>query len=347
MPGRMISVVGCHAEGEVGDVIVGGVLPPPGATMFEKRLAMERDHDHIRKLLIREPRGSIARHVNLVLPPTRSDCDAGVIIMEPTEYVPMSGSNTIATVTVLLETGMLPMSEPETVVRLDMPGGLVIARARCEGGKCVSVRFENVPAFAHQLDARLQVDGLGELTVDVAYGGMYYAIVDTEQLGLPVRPENARAFVDLADRIRIAAQAQLEIVHPDNPGIRDVTMVQFAEAYRGPDAPTPNTCVLACGRSDRSPTGTGTSARMAVLHARGRLAVGDRLIHGSIIGTEFRGRILRETTTESGHPAIVPEIEGRAWITGYHHYVLDGADPFPVGYAVPDTFGGTALEASS
>src|SRR6185503_6882526 len=134
MPGRMISVVGCHAEGEVGDVIVGGVLPPPGATMFEKRLAMERDHDHIRKLLIREPRGSIARHVNLVLPPTRSDCDAGVIIMEPTEYPPMSGSNTIATVTVLLETGMLPMSEPETVVRLDMPGGLVIARARCEGG---------------------------------------------------------------------------------------------------------------------------------------------------------------------------------------------------------------------
>lgn len=346
MPARMISVVGCHAEGEVGDVIVGGVLPPAGATMFEKRMAMERDHDGVRQLLLREPRGSIARHVNLVLPPTRGDCDAGVIVMEPTEYPPMSGSNTIATTTVLLETGMLPMREPETTVRLDMPGGLVVAHARCEAGKCVSVRLENVASFAHKLDARLEVDGLGTISVDIAYGGMYYAIVDLHELGLTVAPEHARTFVDIADRIRTAAQAQLEIVHPDNPEIRDVTMVQFAEPYRGSETATPNTCVMAAGRSDRSPTGTGTSARMAVLHARGQMAVGDRLIHSSIIGTEFTGRILGETTTESGQPAIVPEIEGRAWITGFHHYLLDRADPFPVGYAVPDTFGGTALEAS-
>jgi trans-L-3-hydroxyproline dehydratase len=339
---RMISVVGAHAAGEVGDVIVGGVLPPQGATMFEKKLTMEREHDHVRKLLLREPRGSIARHVNLVLPSTRPDCDAGVIIMEPTEYPPMSGSNTIASVTVMLETGMIAMREPETVVRLDMPGGVVTATARCHNGKCESVRVRNVASFAHVLDAELDVSGLGPITVDVAYGGMYYAIVDALALNLPVASANARAFVDVADRIRRAAQQQLDIVHPENPDIRDVTMIQFAEPYGGSDAVTRNTCVLAAGRSDRSPTGTGTSARMAVLHARGAMAVGDRLVHGSITGTEFTGTIEAETTVGT-LPAIVPSIEGSAWITGFHHSVLDATDPFPEGYLVPDTFGGTGL----
>ncbi len=339
---RTISVVGCHACGEVGDVIVGGVLPPAGRTMFEKKIAMERDHDEIRRLLLREPRGSIARHVNLVLPSTRDDCDAGFIIMEPTEYPPMSGSNTIATVTVLLETGMIPMREPETVVRLDAPGGVVTVTARCKNGKCESVHFENVPAFAHVLDAELDVAGIGKLTVDIAYGGMYFAIVDVDALGLRVAPEHARTFVDLADRIRIAAQEQLEIVHPENPEIRDVTMVEFTEAYRGPDAVTPNTCVMAAGRSDRSPCGTGTSARMAVLHARGVIPVGGRLIHGSIIGTEFIGTVKAETRV-GDLPAIIPTIEGRAWITGFHHYCVDDSDPYPNGFLVPDTFGGSEL----
>ena len=342
---RTISVVGCHAAGEVGDVIVGGVLPPEGATMFDKKLTMERDHDDVRRLLLREPRGSIARHVNLVLPATRPDCDAGLIIMEPTEYPPMSGSNTIATVTVLLETGMVAMRQPETVVRLDTPGGLVVATATCSDGKCDSVRIENVPSFAHTLDAQLDVDGLGPLTVDVAYGGMYYAIVDADRLGLRVASDNARTFVDLADRIRIAAQEQLEVVHPENPGIRDVTMVQFAEAYRGPDEPTPNTCVMAAGRSDRCPTGTGTSARMAVLHARGHMSVGDTLIHSSIIGTTFTGTIASEVQV-GGLAGIVPTVEGQAWITGFHQYCVDVADPFPRGFLVPDTFGGSELLAA-
>jgi proline racemase len=238
------------------------------------------------------------------------------------------------------------MREPETVVRLDMPGGLVVATARCRAGKCESVRLENVPCFAHALDAELDVAGLGRISVDVAYGGMYYAIVDTAALGLAVRPENARTFVELADRIRVAARQQLEIVHPENPDIRDVTMIQFAEPYRGSGAVTPNTCVLAAGRSDRSPTGTGTSARMAVLHARGAMAVGDTLVHASILGTEFTGTILRETAV-AGRPAIVPSIEGSAWITGFHTYLLDASDPFPAGYLVPDTTGGTGLLAES
>lgn len=337
---RMISVVGCHAAGEVGDVIVGGVLPPAGDTMFEKKLTMERDHDHIRKMLLCEPRGSVSRHVNLIVAPTRDDCDAGVIIMEPTEYPAMSGSNTIASVTVLLETGIVAMTEPETVVRLDMPGGVVIATATCSGGKCVSVEFENVPSFVYQLDAELDVAGIGTVLADVAYGGMNYAIVDAVKLGLKVDASEARELAVLADKIRVAARSQLEIVHPANPAIRDVTMVQFAGPYQGPGRVTRNTCVLAPGRSDRSPTGTGTSARMAVLHARGHMNVGDTLIHSSIIGSEFVGTIKAETSI-GDVPAIVPTVKGEAWITGFHNYVVDTSDPFPTGYVVADTWGVT------
>jgi proline racemase len=335
---RVISVVGCHAAGEVGDVIVGGVLPPAGATMYEKMRTMEREHDHLRRLLLCEPRGSVARHVNLVVPATRADCDVGLIIMEPTEYVPMSGSNTIAAVTVLLETGMVPMREPETVVRLDLPGGVVTARARCRSGKCESVELENVPCFVDRLDAHLDVEGVGDVRVDIAYGGMFFAIVDASELGLRVEPGAARALAELGEKIRHAARAQLEVVHPDNPGIRGVSIVQFDEPYRGSGAPTRNTCIVAPGRSDRSPTGTGTSARMAVLHARGQMKVGDELIHTSIVGSEFRGR-LRGTTTVGGRPAIIATLEGGAWITGFHTYVLDAADPFPEGYVVGDTWG--------
>ncbi len=337
---RVISVVGCHAAGEIGDVIVGGVLPPAGATMYEKMRTMERDHDQVRRLLLCEPRGSVARHVNLIVPPTRPDCDAGVIIMEPTEYVPMSGSNTIAAVTVLLETGMLPLREPETIVRLDMPGGRVTARARCSAGKCVSVELENVPCFVHTLDATLEVEGFGPLAVDIAYGGMFFALVDAERLGFEVLPAEARALAELGEKIRLAARDQLVIEHPENPGIRGVSIVQFGQPYQGPGKSTRNTCIVAPGRSDRSPTGTGTCARMAVLHARGRMGVGDTLIHSSIIGTEFEGRILAETTV-AGRAAIVPAIRGSAWLTGFHTYVLDASDPFPEGYVVADTWGVT------
>jgi len=337
---RMISVVGCHASGEVGDVIVGGVLPPAGATMYEKMRTMEREHDHVRKLLICEPRGSVARHVNLVVPATRPDCDVGVIVMEPTEYVPMSGSNTIATVTVLLETGMVTMQEPETVVRLDMPGGVVRAVATCRAGKCESVEFENVPCFAHTLDARIEVAGVGALTIDVAYGGMFFAIVDASQLGLRVDPSEARQMAELGERIRIAAREQLDVVHPENAGIRGVSIVQFGQPYQGSGRVTRNSCIVAPGRADRSPTGTGTCARMAVLHARSSMKVGDELIHSSVIGSEFRGRI-KAATTVGGRPAIVPTIRGSAWITGFHNYVVDTTDPFPEGYVVADTWGVT------
>ncbi|HLI10848.1 MAG TPA: proline racemase family protein [Alphaproteobacteria bacterium] len=337
---RVISVVGCHAEGEVGDVITGGVLSPPGATMFEKMQAMERTQDHIRRLLMCEPRGSVARHLNLLVPSTRPDCDAGVIIMEPTEYVPMSGSNMICTVTVLVETGIVPMREPETIVTMDTPAGPVRARASCRDGKCEAVELSNVPCFVDRLDASIEVEGIGTVTLDVAYGGMFYAIVDGTRLGFSVTADEARDLAIMGEKIRLAARAQLEAVHPENSGVRGVSIVQFNRPFAGVGAINRNTCIVAPGRSDRSPTGTGTCARMAVLHARGQMKVGDTLIHESLIGSRFTGRIAGVATV-GGRPAILPTIEGRAWITGFHHYVLDASDPYPQGYVVADTWGVT------
>ncbi len=337
---RIISVVGCHAEGEVGDVIIGGVLPPTGATMFEKMRTMERDHDHVRRLLLCEPRGSVCRHVNLLVPAVQPGCDAGVIIMEPTEYVAMSGSNLICTVTVLLEAGLVAMTEPETIVSIDTPAGPVRARAECRDGRCRAVEFENVPAFVDRLDAPLEVAGYGTISADIAYGGMFYAIVDAARLGFGVTPDEARELAVLGERVRLAAREQLSVVHPGNPGISGVSIVQLNRPFAGVGAVTRNTCIVAPGRSDRSPTGTGTSARMAVLHARGQMRTGDAMVHESIIGSRFGGRIVREAEV-AGRPAIVPAIKGRAWITGHHTYFLDPDDPYPEGYLVPDTWGVT------
>jgi proline racemase len=337
---RSISVVGCHAAGEVGDVIIGGVLPPAGATMLEKMRTMERDHDHIRRMLLCEPRGSVARHVNLLVPPTHPECDVGVIVMEPTEYVPMSGSNTITTVTVLLETGILPMKEPTTVVMLDMPGGVVRANATCRNGKCEAVEFDNVPCFVCMLDAEVLVEGFGRIKVDVAYGGMIYALVDASALGFNIEASEARRLAELGEKIRLACRAQLKVAHPTEPGISGVSIVQFHQPFQGVGRVTRNTCICSPGRSDRSPTGTGLSARLAVLHARGLMKVGEEMVHSSIIGSEFGGRIKYETSV-GGRPAIVPSIRGQAWITGFHTYVIDGSDPFPQGYVLADTWGVT------
>ncbi len=319
---------------------MGGVLPPAGATQYERMKAFARDQDHIRRLLLSEPRGSICRHVNLITPSLRADCDAGVIIMEPTEYPPMSGSNLMCTVTVLLETGTLPMTEPETLVAIDTPAGPVRARAACRDGKCERVELTNVPCFVDRLDAALEVDGFGTVAADIAWGGMFYAIVDATKLGFSVVAEEARELAVLGERVRLAARAQLSVVHPDNPEISGVSIVQLNRPFAGVGKITRNTCIVAPGRSDRSPTGTGTCARMAVLHARGQMQAGDTMIHESLIGSRFTGKIVAETTV-AGRPAIVPTIGGRAWITGFHTYLIDPADPWPAGFQVADMMGVT------
>ncbi len=340
---RAITVVGCHAGGEIGNVVVGGVLPPPGATVFEQMQALERD-DSLRRLLLREPRGSVAVHANLIVPPTRDDCDAGYIIMEPTEYPAMSGSNTMCVVTVLLETGMVEMHEPETTLRLQAPAGVVEITARCANGKCESVELTNVPCFAEHIDAPLEVEGLGTLTVDVAFGGMWYAIADAHALGFSLEPSEARELSDVGERIRAAAREQLACVHPENSEIAGVSIVEIAEPWQGVGRVSKNAVVVAPGRLDRSATGTGLSARMAALHARGRLSVGDTMSHASVIGSTFDGRVVSETTVGERR-AIVPAIRGSAWITGITQVLVDPTDPFPEGYLLSDTWPGPDVQS--
>jgi trans-L-3-hydroxyproline dehydratase len=335
---RAVTVVGCHAGGEIGNVVVGGVLPPAGATVFEQMQALAGD-DSLRRLLLREPRGSVAVHANLIVPPTRDDCVAGYIIMEPAEYPAMSGSNTICVATVLIETGMVEMQEPETTLRLEAPAGVVEVTARCRGGKCESVELTNVPCFVERIDASLEVDGIGSLTVDVAFGGMWYAIADAHALGFELVASEARELSRVGELIRAAAREQLECVHPENPAIAGVSIAQIAEPWRGIGATSKNAVVVSPGRLDRSATGTGLSARMAALHARGLMHAGDEMTHASVLGTTFDGRIVDETTL-AGRPAIVPAIRGSAWITGITQVTVDPTDPFPEGYVLPDTWPG-------
>jgi proline racemase len=339
---RVITVVGCHAGGEIGNVVVGGVLPPPGETVFERMLALEAD-DSLRRLLLREPRGSVAVHANLVVPTSRPECAAGFVIMEPTEYPAMSGSNTMCVATVLLETGMVEMHEPETVLRLEAPAGVVEVRAACRNGKCESVELTNVASFAHALGAPLEVEELGTIAVDVAFGGMWYAIADAHELGFALEPSEARELSDTGELIRLAAREQLPCVHPENDQIAGVSIVQIAEPWQGVGRTSRNAVAIAPGRLDRSATGTGLSARMAALHARGAMQVGDAMAHASVLGTTFEGRIVAETTVGS-RPAIVPAIRGSAWITGIMQVLLDPTDPFPEGYLLNDTWPGEDVQ---
>jgi proline racemase len=341
-PRSSITVVGCHAGGEVGNVVVAGVEPPAGVTVFEQMQALRAD-DSLRRLLLREPRGSVATHANLIVPATRQDCDFGYIIMEPTEYPAMSGSNTICVATVLLETGMVELREPETTLRLEAPGGLVEVTAACRDRRVESVELTNVPCFADRLDARLEVEGLGVLSVDVAFGGMWYAIADASALGFALEPSEARELCAVGELIRVAAREQLPCVHPENPEIAGVSIVQIAEPWRGVGRVTKNAVVVAPGRLDRSATGTGLSARMATLHARGLMGVGDAMSHASPIGSTFDGRIVAETTV-GVRPAIVPAIRGSAWITGITELYIDADDPFPEGYLLSDTWPGDDIQ---
>ena len=258
----------------------------------------------------------------------------------------MSGSNTICVTTVLLETGMLELLEPETVVRLEAPGGVVEARAACRDGGVESVELTNVPSFAERLDAPLEVKGLGTIAVDVAYGGMWYAIADARALGFAIEPTEARELSLTGERIRAAARERLPCVHPENEEIAGVSIVQLAAPWQGVGAVTRNAVVVAPGRLDRSATGTGLSARLAVLHARGLMQVGDTMAHASALGSTFEGRIVAETTV-GDRTAIVPAIRGSAWITGVTQLTVDPDDPFPEGYVLADTWGVSGLDTQA
>jgi proline racemase len=343
----MLHAVDVHACGEPGRVIVGGMPHVPGETMFDKAQYLEHHLDHIRKLMLNEPRGHPPLCCNVVLPPTHPDADMGFVIMEHVEYPGMSGSNTICTATALLETGMIPMIEPVSEFTLEAPAGLIRVSAQCRDGKVISVTFRNVPAFAVHLDHPVEVPQLGTVLVDVAYGGMFYAITSAEQFGLRLTPDEGADITRITEMVKAAAAEQVPVVHPDQPGFAGITIAQLS----GPPHDAANTMRNAVtvstgqldwdnpstwtGVLDRSPCGTGTCARMATLHARGALAEGQDFRHESVLGTLFTGRIVG-TTTVGPHAAVVPTITGTGWITGFAQYVVDPTDPYPTGWTVGD-----------
>lgn len=335
---KVIHVVSCHAEGEVGDVIVGGVASPPGDTIWDQRCFIEQD-DRLRRFVLNEPRGGVFRHVNLLVPPKNPRAQIGWIIMEPADTPPMSGSNSICVATVVLDSGIVPMTEPETELLMEAPGGLVKVRAFCRNGKAERITVTNVPSFADKLVEPLEVEGLGTLTVDTAYGGDSFVIVDARAFGFNLVPSEARELVSAGIKITAAANEQIGFQHPEHAEWNHISFCQFAGPLETIDGVLvgPNAVCIRPGKIDRSPTGTGCSARMAVLHAQGRMKVGSRYRARSIIGSEFECSI-ESVTTLGGRIAILPTVSGRAWITGTHQLMLDPTDPWPEGYRISDTW---------
>ncbi len=339
-----IEIVGCHAAGEVGDVIVGGVEAPPGDTLAEQARWLH-DDGGLRDLVLNEPRGGVFRHVNLLVPPHNPKADAGFIIMEPCHTPPMSGSNSMCVATVILETGIVPMVEPITELTLEAPGGLVPVQARCRNGKVESVTITNLASFADRLDAELTIYGLGTLRVDTAFGGDSFVLVDAADLGVTVTPASAADLARLGTLITAAANEQLGFAHPD-PQLKwnHISFCQIAEPLTTVEGRLTmrSTTVIEPGKLDRSPTGTGLSARLAVLAARGAIDVGESMTMRSVIDSSFDGRIVESITVgPAAHPAIVPEICGSAWITGTQRHTVDPRDPWPRGYRVADTWPGS------
>ena len=335
---KTIHVISCHAEGEVGDVIVGGVAPPPGATLWDQRTWIEKDQS-LRNFMLNEPRGGVFRHVNLLVPPKNPIAQMGWIIMEPEATPPMSGSNSICVATVLLDSGIIEMQEPITKMILEAPGGLVQVTAECRDGKAERIRVQNVPAFVGQMGVDLDVPGLGKIKVDTAYGGDTFIVVTADQIGFALIETEARRLAELGVNITNAANQQLSFNHPENEDWSDFSFCMFAGPLSKKDGELWAKSVVAIqpGKIDRSPTGTAVCARMAILRVLGIMDVGDVLTVSSIIGSEFKGVIIDDIQV-GGVPAIVPEVSGRGWITGTHQYLLDPNDPWPEGYRLSDTW---------
>ena len=348
---NMIHAVDLHACGEPGRVIVGGVLDVPGESMFDKMQHLSQKADSLRLRMLREPRGYPAANCNLILPSNNPEAVAGFVIMEQTEYPGMSGTNTICVVTTLIETGMVEVNEPFTDFKLDTPAGLISIRAEVSNGKATNVTFENVPAFSVYTNESISVPEIGEVKVDVAYGGMFYVILDSEELGLKLSPENGGEIVRVAEMVKAIASEKLPVVHPENKEISGITIAVVSGPPENPAATLKNVVVVSTGKLDwdrpetwkgvidRSPCGTGTCAKMASLFEKKLLNLNTDFVHEGILGTTFTGRLLRKTKVGS-YDAVVPTITGRAWITGFAQYVVDDSDPFPEGFTIGDIWGG-------
>lgn len=335
---KAIQIVGCHAEGEVGDVIVGGVAPPPGDSLWDQSRFIATDGT-LRNFVLNEPRGGVFRHVNLLVPARNPEAQMGFIIMEPEDTPPMSGSNCICVATVLLDAGILPMTEPVTELTLEAPAGLIRIRADCRDGKAERITLRNVPSFADRLDQVIDIPGVGAVTVDIAFGGDSFVMARAKDFGFAMRPDEARDIAVIGRKLVTAANEQLGFKHPVLTGWDHISFCFMRGELEKIDGvlSSRNACVVNPGKLDRSPTGTGCSALMAVLHARGLLKQGESFIGRSIIESRFHGRI-EEVVSLAGRKAIIPSIAGRAWITGNTTLLLDPDDPWPAGYKIADTW---------
>lgn len=329
---RSIHTVDSHTEGNPTRVVIGGLGTIPGDTLLEKRDWLWRNDDGLRRMLNFEPRGSGMMCSVVLLPPESGTADFSVIIMEQDEYVPMCGHCMIGVATTVVATGMVPVEEPVTPVRLDTPAGLVECRVDVLDGEPIKVHLDNVESFLALRDAPLTVEGFGELCVDVAYGGDMYAFVDADPLELTLAPENDAALIAAAERIRTAVAQQLETVHPERRDIDTCYQVLFTSA-KTTAGDYKQTIMCPPGSIDRSPCGTGTSARVAALFTRGEIGLGEAKSFEGILGTCFDGEAL--SSEQRGDILYVrPRVSGSAYLTGFHHFVLDPRDPLPEGFRI-------------
>lgn len=328
-----VRTLDAHTEGEPLRVIVAGVAPPAGRTILERRRAATRDLDSLRTALMWEPRGHADMYGCLIVPPEHGDGDFGVLFLHNEGFSTMCGHGIIAVTTVVLETGIMPVTGVETTVRIDTPAGRVTATASVRDGVVERVRFRNVPSFVSALDAIVTVPGLGTLRYDLAYGGAFYAYVDAADCGVGLHPADSSRLIELGVAIREAVSASAEIIHPEDPDLGFLYGTIFVGPAVASDADSRNVCVFADGEIDRSPTGTGVSGRMAIDHARGRVPIGEARVIESILGTRFTARVV-DVAPVGPHSGVVPEVEGRAWLTGRHEFWIDPSDPLRDGFLV-------------
>ncbi|MEM7562398.1 MAG: proline racemase family protein [Pseudomonadota bacterium] len=339
---KSITAVGAHAEGEIGRVITAGVLNIPGNTMREKLRYLQTEYDELRRFVLHEPRGCAQMTTNLLLPPCDPTADAAFIPMQADGSHAMSGSNAMCVTTVLLETGILPMQEPVTDLVLDTAAGLINTRAHCNAGKVERVTLDFFPSFCEQLAVTIDVPDLGAVEVDVAFGGVYYIIIDAARLGLEINPANARRMVEVGNQIKTAALDQIEVRHPEIEEFNQIEFAMFADQVDSQTRIIRNGTIMPPGRMDRSPCGTGTAARLAVMQRKGELEIGEAVQVRSTINSRFDAEITGLTQI-GAQPAVTTRISGRAWIYGLHQLGRDPSDPFQEGFTMADTWG-TGIE---
>ncbi len=328
---RMITTIDTHTEGEPTRTVTGGLPYIPGNTMAEKMLYLKDNLDSLRTMLVYEPRGNEVMSGAILTTPCHPDADIGVIYIEVGGYLPMCGHDTIGCCTAMIEAGIIPAEEPVTTIKLDTPAGLVTARVTVEGLSAKGVTFRNIPSFLYQKDVEVEVCSYNRILLDIAYGGNFYALVEASKLGLSIVPERAGDLVRAGIAIREAVNAQIRVRHPEKPFIEGLTHVEFYGVPTHPEAHAKNAVVIPPGSIDRSPCGTGTSAKVATLYAKGKLKMGEKFVHESILGTLFEAQIVEETKV-GDVPAVVPEITGSAYVTGIHQFVVDPDDPLKEGF---------------